>query len=133
MGFSFGQRYGMETLGQVVAYDIRNHLYNHIQRLSFSYHAHTQTGQLMSRMSEDVSAIQRFVAGALLDMLSILLMLVVIVVILLRARLAAGADHAGAHADPGPVRILPGQLDAATLEGGPARHSPGSAPCCRKT
>ncbi len=83
MVFSFGQRYGMELSGQRVAYDIRNKMYDHVQRLSFSYHAHSQTGQLMSRISEDVGAVQRFVTGALLDSLSIILMLVVIIVLLL--------------------------------------------------
>ncbi|MEJ5200375.1 MAG: ABC transporter ATP-binding protein, partial [Anaerolineae bacterium] len=82
--FSFGQRFGMESSGQMVAYDVRNQLYDHIQRLSFSYHTHAQTGQLMSRMTEDVGAIQRFVAGALLDSLSILLMLAFIIGILVR-------------------------------------------------
>jgi ATP-binding cassette subfamily B protein len=82
MIFSFGQRYGMESSGQQVAYDIRNQVYDHIQRLSFAYHAHAQTGQLMSRISEDVSAIHRFVAGALLDALNIILMLVIIIGIL---------------------------------------------------
>ncbi|MGC8779977.1 MAG: ABC transporter ATP-binding protein [Anaerolineae bacterium] len=82
--FSFGQRFGMESSGQMVAYDVRNQLYDHIQRLSFSYHTHAQTGQLMSRMTEDVGALQRFVAGALLDSLSILLMLAFIIGILVR-------------------------------------------------
>ena len=82
MIFSFGQRFGMESSGQMVSYDVRNQLYNHIQRLSFSYHTHAQTGQLMSRMAEDVGAMQRFVSGALLDSLSIVLMLGFIIVIL---------------------------------------------------
>lgn len=82
--FSFGQRFGMESSGQMVSYDVRNQVYNHIQRLSFAYHTHAQTGQLMSRMSEDVGALQRFVAGALLDSLSIVLMLGFIIIILLQ-------------------------------------------------
>ncbi len=84
VAFSFGQRFGMESSGQMVAYDVRNQLYDHIQRLSFSYHTHAQTGQLMSRMAEDVGAFQRFVAGALLDSLSIVLMLGFIIAILLQ-------------------------------------------------
>lgn len=84
IAFSFGQRFGMESSGQMVAYDVRNQLYDHIQRLSFSYHTHAQTGQLMSRMAEDVGAFQRFVAGALLDSLSIVLMLGFIITILLQ-------------------------------------------------
>jgi ATP-binding cassette subfamily B protein len=80
--FSGGQRYGMERLGQVVAYDLRNQFYDQIQRLSFAYHSHAQTGQLMSRMAEDTNAVQRFLGIGLLDSISALVMLVVIIVIL---------------------------------------------------
>ena len=46
--FSFGQSYFAEYAGQKVAYDLRNSLYDQIQRLSFSFHDKAQTGQLMS-------------------------------------------------------------------------------------
>ncbi len=82
--FSFGQRYGMEALGQRVAYDVRNQVYDHVQRLSFAYHTHAQTGQLMSRMAEDVNSVQRFVGGAVLDGVNILILLAGVIVILLR-------------------------------------------------
>ncbi|MCD6290186.1 MAG: ABC transporter ATP-binding protein [Anaerolineae bacterium] len=82
--FSFGQRYGVQALSQLVAYDIRNQLYDHIQQLGFSYHTHAQTGQLMSRTAEDVNAVQRFVGMGLLDSLNMLLLLVSIIIILLR-------------------------------------------------
>ncbi|NOZ26466.1 MAG: ABC transporter ATP-binding protein [Chloroflexi bacterium] len=82
--FSFGQRYGVQALSQWVAYDIRNQLYDHIQRLSFSFHTRSQTGQLMSRTAEDVNSVQRFVGMGLLDALNILLLLFGIIAILLR-------------------------------------------------
>jgi len=53
--FSFGQSYFAEYAGQKVAYDLRNGLYDRIQRLSFAFHDKSQTGQLMSvppRMSK---------------------------------------------------------------------------------
>ena len=43
------QRFISEWIGSRVGYDIRNKMYNHIQNLSFSYHDHAQTGQLISR------------------------------------------------------------------------------------
>ncbi|OQA46582.1 MAG: putative multidrug export ATP-binding/permease protein [Chloroflexi bacterium ADurb.Bin325] len=79
---SIGQRYGMERVGQLISFDLRNALYDHIQRLSFTYHAHAQTGQLMSRMAEDVNSVQRFLGVGLLDALSALIMLVIIIGIL---------------------------------------------------
>ncbi|GAB4519558.1 MAG: ABC transporter ATP-binding protein [Anaerolineae bacterium] len=82
--FAFGQRYGVESLGQLVAYDVRNLLYDHIQRLSFAFHAHAQTGQLMSRMAEDVNALQRFMGNGLIEGTNVLLLLIVIIGILIR-------------------------------------------------
>ena len=64
--FSFGQQYLGEFIGQRVAYDIRNMLYDRIQRLSFAFHDKAQTGQLMSRATQDVEAVRMFVSmGAL--------------------------------------------------------------------
>jgi ATP-binding cassette subfamily B protein len=39
---------------------LRNYLFDHIQRLSFAYHAQTQTGELIQRATSDVDALRRF-------------------------------------------------------------------------
>jgi len=57
----YGQQYLGQWLGQSVAYDLRNDIYNRIQHLSFAYHDKHQTGQLMSRATQDVEAVQQFV------------------------------------------------------------------------
>jgi ABC-type multidrug transport system fused ATPase/permease subunit len=57
----YGRQYLGQWLGQRVAYDLRNTIYNRLQRLSFAYHDSHQTGQLMSRATQDVEAIQNFV------------------------------------------------------------------------
>ena len=41
---------------------LRNYLYDHIQRLPFSYHDKTQTGELIQRSTSDVDALRRFYA-----------------------------------------------------------------------
>jgi ATP-binding cassette subfamily B protein len=41
---------------------LRNYLFDHIQRLSFSYHDRTPTGDLIQRVSSDVDAVRRFFA-----------------------------------------------------------------------
>jgi ATP-binding cassette subfamily B protein len=43
-----------------VAWRIRNYLYDHLQRLSFTYHDNMQTGELLQRATSDVDAIRRF-------------------------------------------------------------------------
>jgi ATP-binding cassette, subfamily B, multidrug efflux pump len=82
--FNFGRRYTGEWLINRTGYDFRNALYNKIQRLPFDYHDRAQTGQLMSRCTEDVSSLSRFIGQGSIDLLSIALLLVGIVVLLFR-------------------------------------------------
>ncbi len=63
----YGRQYLGQWLGQRVAYDLRNSIYNRLQRLSFAYHDTHQTGQLMSRATQDVEAIQMFVQMGVLQ------------------------------------------------------------------
>ncbi len=41
---------------------LRDFLFDHIQRLSFTYHDHIQTGELIQRSTSDVDALRRFFA-----------------------------------------------------------------------
>jgi len=43
-----------------VARRLRNYLFDHLQRLSFAYHAKTPTGDLIQRVTSDVDALRRF-------------------------------------------------------------------------
>ncbi|MEO6196983.1 MAG: ABC transporter ATP-binding protein [Dehalococcoidia bacterium] len=61
-GFAFGQTFLGEWLSQGVAYDIRNLIYDRLQRLSYAYHDQQQTGEVMSRATQDVEAVRWFVA-----------------------------------------------------------------------
>lgn len=47
---------------ETVARKVRDYLYDHLQRLSFTYHDQTQTGELISRVTSDVDAIRLFYA-----------------------------------------------------------------------
>jgi ATP-binding cassette subfamily B multidrug efflux pump len=57
----FVQGYSQELVGQNVVFKLRKELYEHLQRLSFSYYDRAQTGQLMSRMTGDIDAVKNFV------------------------------------------------------------------------
>jgi len=82
--FSFGQTYFAEYAGQKVAYDLRNGLYDRIQRLSFAFHDKSQTGQLMSRATQDVEAVRFFLSMIVVRLVNLVLTFIVISVILLR-------------------------------------------------
>jgi ATP-binding cassette subfamily B protein len=46
--------------------DLRDELYNHLQRLDVGFHDSWQSGQLVARMTSDISAIRRFLGFALI-------------------------------------------------------------------
>jgi ATP-binding cassette, subfamily B, bacterial len=66
-GCSYIEKYVTTTVGQWVTHDLRRTLYSHIQRLSLAYHDHKQTGDLISRVTGDIDAIQSFIVSGLLD------------------------------------------------------------------
>jgi ATP-binding cassette subfamily B protein len=56
---------------------LRNYLYDQIQRLSFTYHDHTPTGELIQRSTSDVEAMRRFFADQAIGAGRIVLLFVV--------------------------------------------------------
>nr|WP_290665927.1 ABC transporter ATP-binding protein [Ardenticatena sp.] len=68
-----------------VAYDLRQRLYEHLQRLSFDFFDRAQTGDLMSRLTGDVEQTQRFTGTGLLQLINVAVLLFGIIVVLLRA------------------------------------------------
>ncbi len=80
--FDFWGRYLTSWIALRVSFDLRNRLYDHIQRLPFSFHDHAQTGQLISRCIEDVRSIQQFTGSGVVDLLRLSLLLIGVVVLL---------------------------------------------------
>ena len=66
---SYIEKYVTTSVGQWVMHDLRRTLYSHIQRLSLAYHDHKQTGDLISRVTSDIDAIQSFITSGLLGAL----------------------------------------------------------------
>ena len=67
---SYTEKHITTSLGQWVMHDLRHRLYSHIQRLSLGFHDQKQTGDLMSRLTSDVEAIQSFITSGLLGVLT---------------------------------------------------------------
>ena len=87
---AFAQRYFGEWLSYRTAYDLRNDLYQSLQRLPFAFHDQAHTGDLMSRATGDITETERFVGIGLMELLSTLLLLVGVVtaMLLMDVRLA---------------------------------------------
>ena len=67
-----GQSYLNNVIGQRVMQDLRNALYAHLQRLSLAYHLRRSTGDVLTRITNDVQVLEEFVvvlAGAGVDQL----------------------------------------------------------------
>ena len=67
--FYFIYSYLLEWVGQCVIRDLRNRLYAHLNRLPLSFFHHTPTGELISRIVNDVTLLQGAVSHALIRIL----------------------------------------------------------------
>ena len=55
--------YVNQVVGQGVMVDLRQALHSHLQRLSVRFYTNTRTGEILSRISTDVNAVQMAVTG----------------------------------------------------------------------
>jgi ATP-binding cassette, subfamily B, multidrug efflux pump len=81
--FTFLQGYLAERTSQGVAYDLRDALFERIERLSFSYYDRVQTGQLVTRLTSDVEQIRTFAGSGVVQLANAVVMLVGTTVLLL--------------------------------------------------
>ncbi len=82
--FTFLQGYLAERASQGVAYDLRDALFTRLERLSFSYYDRVQTGQLLTRLTNDVEQVRTFAGTGVIQLSSSVVMLVGSIVLLLR-------------------------------------------------
>jgi subfamily B ATP-binding cassette protein MsbA len=61
--FQYYQSYLMSYIGQRTIMDIRNKLYSHLQSLSLDYFIRQRTGQIISRLTNDVMLLQRAIVS----------------------------------------------------------------------
>jgi ATP-binding cassette, subfamily B, putative efflux pump len=62
------RQYFAQWTGNKILYDIRDHLYKHIQKLSFKYYSNTRSGEIISRMINDVEQTKTFVISGLMNL-----------------------------------------------------------------
>src|SRR5438045_1162916 len=74
--FTFTQSYWSERASQGAAYDMRNAIFTRLEHLSFSYHDKAQTGQLMTRVTNDVETVRAFTGNGILQLLNAVVMLI---------------------------------------------------------
>ena len=76
------QSYLNTVVGQRIMFDIRNQLYQHLQGLSLRFFTASHTGEVMSRLTDDVASIQNVVTGSLISIASNFLTVAVTLVVI---------------------------------------------------
>lgn len=77
--FMFLERYSMVYMAQRVIYDFRNRLYDHLQHLPFGFYDQSRTGELMSRATQDVETLRRFLGFGIIHVCQNILMFIGVV------------------------------------------------------
>ncbi len=77
------QRRLSARVGEGVIYDLRRALYDHMLRMSLRFFTRTRTGELMSRLNNDVVGAQRAVTGTLVTIISNFVSLISVLIVML--------------------------------------------------
>ncbi|NLX11585.1 MAG: ABC transporter ATP-binding protein [Chloroflexi bacterium] len=72
------QRYLNASVGEGVIYDLRVQLYSHLQRMSLRFFTNTKTGELMSRLNNDVVDAQRAISSTITDIITNLIQVIAV-------------------------------------------------------
>ncbi len=78
------QRYLSATVGEGIISDLRTALFSHLHTMSLRFFTNTKTGELMSRLNNDVIGAQRAVSGTFVDLFTNVITLVSALVIMLQ-------------------------------------------------
>jgi len=81
--FYYVQQYMGETLSQQVAYDLRNQIYDRLQRLSYAYHDKAQIGQIMQRATGDVEGVRFYINMGVIRLFYTVVLLIAALVLML--------------------------------------------------
>ncbi len=77
--FTFLMRQTIIVVSRYIEFDLKNEIYQHYQKLSLGFYKQNRTGDLMNRISEDVSKVRMYVGPALMYSTTTLTLFVVVI------------------------------------------------------
>ena len=77
--FTFSMRQTIINVSRYIEYDLKNTVYNHYQKLSLRFYKQNRVGDLMSRISEDVSRVRMYVGPALMYSINTVTLFVIVI------------------------------------------------------
>ena len=78
-GFTFAMRQSIINVSRHIEFDLKNTIYDHYQKLSLRFYKQNRTGDLMSRISEDVSRVRMYVGPALMYSVNTITLFVIVI------------------------------------------------------
>jgi ATP-binding cassette subfamily B protein len=78
------QRWASARAGEGIIFDLRRHLFSHLQGMSLRFFTNTRTGELMSRLNNDVVGAQQAITGTLITIVSNVLVVVLTLAVMLQ-------------------------------------------------
>ena len=77
--FMFFMRQTIIVMSRLIEYDLKNEIYDHYQKLDLTFYKRNNTGDLMSRISEDVTKVRMFLGPATMYPINIITLFTLIV------------------------------------------------------
>ena len=77
--FLFFTRQTVIVTSRFIEYDLKNEIYNQYQRLTFSFYKKNNTGDLMNRISEDVSKVRMYLGPGIMYSVNLVALFVIVV------------------------------------------------------
>ncbi|MBQ0735967.1 ABC transporter ATP-binding protein [Aquimarina celericrescens] len=77
--FTFLMRQTFIVVSRFIEFDLKNEVYQHYQRLSLNFYKKNRTGDLMNRISEDVSKVRMYVGPAIMYSVNTITLFVIVI------------------------------------------------------
>lgn len=77
--FTFLMRQTFIVVSRNIEFDLKNEIFRHYQKLSLNFYKQNRTGDLMNRISEDVSKVRMYVGPALMYSVTTLTLFIVVI------------------------------------------------------
>jgi len=82
--FLFFTRQTIIKMSRYIEYDLKNEIYKQYQRLSFNFYKKNATGDLMNRISEDVSKVRMYLGPGIMYTINLVIMSILIISVMVQ-------------------------------------------------
>lgn len=82
-GLNVLQRQVNARVGEGIIYDLRSSLFSHLQRMPLSFFTHTKSGELMSRLNNDVVGAQNAISNVFVNIITSLIQAIILLTVML--------------------------------------------------